>query len=682
MKTLDPDAIARALIYAPHGRDAAVAAQLLDEAEIPSLICVDLAQLESNIDDEAAFVLVTEEALHLADLTGLEGCLRRQPAWSDLPFIVLTHRGATPDRNPNAKRYSDLFGNITFLERPFHPVTFASVARTAFKGRQRQFEARGRIEELHEGEERLRTALTAGRLGSWTLDIETRTLTTSSVCKSIFGRTAEDAFTYDDLLASIHPDDRDRMQAAVRFTIESGEDYSIEYKNIWPDGSVHWAQIHARLVRDRKGQNPQLVGVSSDITDRKIAEERLRGLNETLEDRVAERTAQLEVAHAEMLAEIAQRQRAEDQLRQAQKMEVIGQLTGGVAHDFNNLLMAVLGNLELLRKYIPNEAKTRRLIDGATQGAQRGAALTQRLLAFARQQDLKVEPTNLVALIEGMTDLLERSAGMDIELKFAFSKDLAISLVDANQVELAVLNLVVNARDAMPHGGTLNIAVDRVEFVGEDDLPAGHYGRIIVSDTGSGMDAETLKKATEPFFSTKELGKGTGLGLSMIHGLAVQLKGALRLRSEVGHGTQAELWLPATMSEAPAHAELQPAATDFFIPKKTILIVDDDPLIAMSTVDMLEDLGHDVLEADSGENALAILANERSIDLLITDYKMPKMNGIQLAAAVRELRPDLPILLATGYAELSPDGELDIPRIAKPFRQDQLAAEIKKVLDL
>jgi CheY-like chemotaxis protein/two-component sensor histidine kinase len=315
------------------------------------------------------------------------------------------------------------------------------------------------------------------------------------------------------------------------------------------------------------------------------------------------------------------------------------------------------------------------------QGAQRGAALTQRLLAFARQQDLKVEPRNIADLVRGATDLIERSAGGQVELRLDLPVTLPLALMDANQIELAVLNLVVNARDAMPQGGVLSISAEQLEAPAEDDLPAGLYVRLRVSDTGQGMDAETLRKATEPFFSTKEPGKGTGLGLSMVHGLAVQLNGALRLTSQVGRGTTAELWLPATTMAAEQEKSAALEKNGQAMDKMTILVVDDDALIAMSTVDMLEDLGHDVIETNSGASALDILRDGRAVDLLITDYSMPRMNGAQLAAAAREIRPRLPVLLATGYAELPAGSGVDLPRIGKPYQQDQLAAEITKVLN-
>jgi PAS domain S-box-containing protein len=658
-----------------------VAQALLERAGIRSVVCADLVELENGLDEDTSFAVVTEEALRFADLRRIREQLSAQPAWSDLPFIILTRRTSTLERSADATALYGIAGNVTLLERPFHPVTFASVARAAFKGRQRQFEARTRMEELHEGEERLRTALLAGHLGSWELDLTTSLLTASTACKALFGRAADEPFSYEALVQSIHEDDRARVQKAMDVAVENGTDCAVEFRHVWPDGSVHWADIRARLGRDRGGGRPRLVGVSSDITNRKTSERTLRQLNETLEERVAARTAELTAAHARVLAEIAQRERAEEQLRQAQKMEMIGQLTGGVAHDFNNLLMAVLANLDLLRKHLPDDPRTTRLINGAWQGAQRGAALTQRLLAFARRQELKVEPTKLTDLIREAADLIERSAGTQIEVRLDLPTDIPLTLVDASQIELAVLNLVVNARDAMPNGGDLSITVDHLEAPAAAELPTGHYVRLVVSDTGCGMDAETLRKATEPFFSTKELGKGTGLGLSMVHGLAVQLNGALRLTSQVGLGTKAELWLPVT--NITAEEEVKPTVADSkdeATEKITILVVDDDALIAMSTVDMLADLGHDVIEANSGDRALEILRDDRPVDLLVTDYSMPRMNGAELAVAAREIRPGLPILLATGYAELPTGSALSLPRISKPYQQDQLAAEIVKVL--
>ncbi|WP_183878382.1 ATP-binding protein [Rhizobium sp. BK512] len=671
------------LIHAPIGRDAQIAASLLQEAGIKSKAAPDLPSFVENLDDNVAFAIATEEALRSADLRAISAWIEEQPSWSDLPFIILTNRGGGPERNPAAARLSEVLGNVSFIERPFHATTFISVARSAMRGRRRQFEARSRMEALDEGERRLQTALEAGRLGAWELDLASGVLTTSTTCKAIFGRRPEEPFTYDDLQRSIHSDDRERMQAAMSRTVETGADYSIEYRTVWRDGSVHWVEIRAQLYRDRSGRGIKLVGVSADITARLKAEEHQRQINEILEERVAERTRELEQAHAVVMAEVSQRERAEEQLRQAQKMEAIGQLTGGVAHDFNNLLMAVLGNLELLRKYVGNDIRAARLIEGALQGAKRGASLTQRLLAFARRQDLHIDPVDMRTLVLGMTDLLKRSVGSTIMIETTVPDNLPLVSADANQIELALLNLAVNARDAMPDGGTIRIALKQAEQIAPtDELASGSYVVLTVADQGYGMDKETLQKAIEPFFSTKELGKGTGLGLSMIHGLALQLKGDLKLESTPGKGTTAELWIPVSTS-ASVHAEpdeTMPADADTLSGPKRILLVDDDVLIAMSSADMLTDLGHEVVEAHSGKEALECLGSGADFDLMITDYSMPGMTGGDLAKAARTIAPGLPILIASGYAELPPGLDLDVAKLGKPYTQDQLAQEIGKLM--
>jgi CheY-like chemotaxis protein/two-component sensor histidine kinase len=291
-----------------------------------------------------------------------------------------------------------------------------------------------------------------------------------------------------------------------------------------------------------------------------------------------------------------------------------------------------------------------------------------------------VEPVDLVALVLGMTELLERSIGSGIDLKLDLTDDLPRALVDANQVEMALLNLAVNARDAMPDGGTITICVDQASLPGDDELARGNYLRLTVVDSGHGMDEETLQRAIDPFFSTKELGKGTGLGLSMIHGLAVQLNGALRLSSKPGHGTRAELWLPVTTASVKIENTGSIETTEIALPRAKVLVVDDDALVAMSTLGMLEDLGHGVIGASSGANAVNILESGCAVDLLITDYSMPGMTGVQLATMVHKLQPDLPILLATGYADLPKVADVDLPRLHKPYRQDQLATEIDKIL--
>ncbi|MGX9856101.1 ATP-binding protein [Limimaricola variabilis] len=668
---------ARALILAPGGRDARLASALLAEIGQPSIICDDMPSFVTALGEGTAFCLLTEEAVQHADLAALATAVEAQPSWSALPFIILTRHGGGPERNPEAARLSEILGNVTFLERPFHATTFASVARSARRGRERQFEARAAVEQLHRSDEMLRTALTAGRLGAWKLRPSTGELVTSPLLRAIFGRQEAEGLTYEEFIAGLHPDDVERVSATIADAVRDGTEYRAQFRVVWPDGSQRWAEAVARTEREPDGEI-QLVGVTSDITDRKRAEADQREQTEELERRVAQRTAELESAHARVLEEIRQRERTEGQLLQSQKMEAIGQLTGGVAHDFNNLLMAVLSNLDLLSRHVAGDARAARLIDGAIQGAQRGAALTQRLLAFARKQELEVAPRDLAGLVRESEELLRRSLGDGIELQISLPEGLPAAQVDGPQFDLALLNLVVNARDAMPGGGRIAISLEEAAAANAPDLADGRYLRLIVGDTGIGMDAATLDQATQPFFSTKELGKGTGLGLSMIHGLAQQLGGALRLSSRVGEGTRAELWLPVATGVAMAAIEAPASSTTPGAPLR-ILFVDDDALIAMSSVELLEDLGHEVTEANSAAQALGLLEGGAEIDLLITDFSMPRMNGGELARRARALRPDLPVLLATGYAELPEGDALDLPRLAKPYMQRQLSDAIARL---
>jgi signal transduction histidine kinase/CheY-like chemotaxis protein len=538
----------RALILAPNGRDADIAAAIVREAGLTAIIVLGIAELCVEVEKGAGLALIAEEALLTSDLRPLSSLLGKQESWSDFPFVVMILHGGGPERNPAAARIAEILGNVSFVERPFHPTTLVSVVCTAIRGRRRQYAARASLASLQRSQSEL-AALTA-----------------------------------------------------------------------------------------------------------------------TLEQRVEERTRQL--------------QESEAALRQAQKMDAIGQLTGGVAHDFNNLLMAIMGNLDLLKKYVGDNDRCRRLVDGALQGALRGASLTQRMLAFARQQDLRTEWVDLAHLIQGMEDLLDRTLGPRTDLALEVQPNLPLANVDSNQIELAILNLVINSRDAMPDGGRITVSADYPKTIPSALMP-GRYIRVQVIDTGIGMDEETLKKAIDPFFSTKEIGRGTGLGLSMVHGLAVQLGGLFELQSTVNVGTSATLWLPAPSQPAGAvHAPLEPVAvTRTPQTSARILLVEDDALIAMATVDMLEDLGHQVREAHSGAAALEILAEQSKPDLIISDYAMPGMTGLELFEVIRRDFPHLPFLLATGYAELPPGQGSDLPRLAKPYRQETLKAAVDKLLE-
>lgn len=363
-------------------------------------------------------------------------------------------------------------------------------------------------------------------------------------------------------------------------------------------------------------------------------------------------------------------EKTREALFQAQKMQAIGQLSGGIAHDFNNLLTVILGNLEIVQKRIGDDPKLTRLLENATQGALRGVSLTQRMLAFARRQELKTEAVDIPQLVQGITGLLRSSLGPNIKIETRFPLELDRVLADTNQLELAILNLATNARDAMPDGGSVIIKAEHEVVLeqAQHALAAGHYVCLSLTDTGAGMDANTLASAKDPFFTTKGLGKGTGLGLSMVHGFIEQLGGRFVLKSDPGQGTTAELWLPvATHADiASPLPVIEPVSS---VPRLSVLVVDDDSLVLTSTVLLLEDLGHRVLSVTSGAQALNLFDQGEVIDLMITDMAMPHMSGAQLAHAVRLLKPDLPIILATGYAERLEGFAAQLPRLPKPFTQ-------------
>ncbi|MCX8280906.1 PAS domain S-box protein [Phyllobacterium sp. 0TCS1.6C] len=425
--------------------------------------------------------------------------------------------------------------------------------------------------------------------------------------------------------------------------------YEKEGWRVRKDGTRFWANVIIDAVRNDDGELIGFAKVTRDVTERMNAQKELA--------------------------------KAREALFQSQKMEAIGQLTGGVAHDFNNLLMAVLGSLELLRKRISADPRALDLLDNAVEAAQRGSSLTQRMLAFARRQDLDLQTVDLPGLVDNVADLLERSIGPAITIDMRFPAQLPNVTADPNQLELALLNLAVNARDAMPNGGKIVISAREATVAGGDpDMAAGRYACLSISDEGEGMDKETLDRAIEPFYTTKGVGKGTGLGLPMVHGIMKQSGGQLVLRSEPQKGTTAELWLPVAQEQeitAPVRA-MEVQAT----PEKRalkVLAVDDDALVLMNTVAMLEELGHEVIEASSGRDALGLLEQNPDIDLVVTDQAMPRMTGTQLLGHIKERSPSLPVILVTGYSELPKDFS-KVPLLSKPFMLSQLSKKLAEAL--
>ncbi len=565
----------RALILAPQGRDAFVAAKILREAGLTTEICDDLPDLIRQVASGAAVAVLTDDSIQSADIKDLAYWVGSQPPWSDFPFVLLTEQGGGLERNPAAGRQMEVLGNVAFLERPFHPTTFISVIKSAIRARKRQYEARSRLEDLHKSE-----------------------------------------------------------------------------------GHARYAEIE------------------------------LRALNETLEARVVERTREIDAANRQLLSQIEERERVEATLQQMQRLEAVGQLTSGVAHDFNNLLTVVLGNVEFIEKRDLNNSSDptlKRRLSHMRLAAERGAKLTSQLLAFSRRQHLDPKPVDLNDALAQMSDLLQSSLGGSVQINTRFRPGLWNALVDASQIELVVLNLAINARDASPIGSAITIETGNATL-GPPEKPeeptAGDYVMVAVTDHGSGMPKDILAKVFEPFFTTKEIGKGSGLGLSQALGFAKQSGGGIRIESRVGEGTAVRVYLPRTpdaglKNKSPAFS----GSIRRPLKGSIILLVDDDHAVREITGSMLRALGYVVLEVGSGGAALDFLDGESNIDLVLLDFAMPGMNGMEVARQVHCKFPTIPVLFITGYidqAVLADIGEARI--IKKPFVGDELTTKVHAAL--
>lgn len=547
----------RSLVLTPSGRDGAIATAILAEAGCPALLCQDIEDLLARMDEGAGLAIVVEDVLRSADLNGLSTWIQSQPSWSDFPFLILTQRGGSVERNPLAQRLSQTLGNVGFLERPFHPTTLVSAVRTALRGRSRQYEARERIEQIRRGEE-------------------------------------------------------------------------------------------------------------------------------LLERRILERTAELEAANRQLADQIVEREKAEDALRQAQRLEAVGQLTSGIAHDFNNLLTVIIGNVEQIRKRTEDPALKKRLSMMA-EASHRGAQLTAQMLAFSRRQKLEPRPVDLNETVRSMKDLLQSTIGGTVRiLEPDLADDLWPAMIDPTQIELVILNLAINARDAMDVGGTLRIQTANVvapEPVTPEQPPAGDHVVVSVADDGSGMSDEVLARVFEPFFTTKAVGKGSGLGLSQVYGLAKQSGGGVTIDTAIGRGTTIRIFLPRADATPQKETVPDTAISAAPLPDTTILVVDDDDAVRAVTSGILVDLGYRVIEAGSGGAALDMFDQHPDIQAVVLDFAMPGMNGGEVAREMTVRRPGLPIIFATGYADIEGLAATTDDRIIrKPFDQSDLARKLSLAL--
>ena len=530
--------------------------------------------------------------------------------------------------------------------------------------------AEGRVRE---SEERFRLIADSAPVPMWVTKLDRRRSFVNRAYLEFMGVTYEEAIELD-WRNIIHPDDIDRIIAESIAGEASLKSFLLEGRfRRGRDGQWRWLRSISQPRWGPSGEHAGFIGVAHDITDWKLA-------NELLEARVAERTADLSAALDRLQAEVGERERAEAALRQAQKMEAVGQLTGGIAHDFNNLLTPVIGGLEILVRGV-EEPRLKRVAEAALESGRRGAKLTTQLLAFSRTQRMRMAPVAVNKVIGTMISMLRHALGGAVAVETRLG-DVGRALCDENQLENAILNLAINARDAMPDGGTLTISTALVHEADGPDLAAGGYARIAIADTGLGMSAEVAARATEPFFSTKPFGKGTGLGLAQVYGICRQSGGTLRIESREGEGTTVALLLPHVAGEMSAEAAASgdeaaeqevPAA-----PAARIMVVDDDADVRLFLADILADLGHRVDTLDCAEAALAALA-AAAPDLVLIDFAMPGMNGAELARETRLLHPDLPIVFVTGFAEsdqLESALGSDVPVLRKPFGIDELAAVV------
>jgi PAS domain S-box-containing protein len=676
----------RVLVLAPRGRDAQVIEQVLARDAVRCTVCADFQALLQEMDAPTGAALIAEEALHGVDLTALVEWLSRQASWSDFPFVVLVSQ-QTSRASVVARSALKSLGNVVLLEKPINAETLRSAAASALRARRRQYQARSDLQARISSEERLRIALQVGRLGTWELIPASRWLYASKTCKADFGRDENALFQYQDLIAAIHPEDRDRLRRVVRAAVDALSEFDIEYRIFWPDGTMHWVLVQGKMSLDAHGQPMKLVGVSKDVTVRREAEARLResqqallDLNATLESRIEARTAELAQANDRLMQEMTERERAQMALVQTQKMEALGHLTSGISHDFNNLLSVIQGNAELVH-LVSTDDRLKQMATTIRKAAEQGAKLTGQLLAFSRGQRLDLKAIDLNTALDGIKDLLMASLGSSVRVRFELAPDLPHVRADLNQIELAILNLAINAKDAMRDGGIVTIST-AVHPAPADLAPGRNYAVISVIDSGEGINPEIIAKVFDPFFTTKPIGKGTGLGLSQVYGIAQQSGGTARIKSQVGAGTTVEIWLPiAERGEISASAPRGDIGVGPENKRARILVVEDDPRVRQFIVECLEILGYQVMQADDGPAGLEKLESTRP-DLLITDFLMPGMTGAELIEQARKKSPGLPAIIATGYADMRAiDEVIDADMVLrKPFQLNDLAYKVQHAL--
>lgn len=669
-------------ILAPGGRDASVVGDILHRAGMLSFASTDVDELLGDLTAKVGTAIIAEEALGSKQVDALRQWLDDQPPWSDLPIILMTKRNGNAVQQV---RLAEQLRNVTMIERPFHPVTLVSASRAALRARARQREAEAHINEVARGQQ----ALMQERQR---LEASQRSLQDAN---EKLGLRFSEALAEKRVLADI-------VELSDAFVQVADSQYrwlainkaaSSEFERIFgvrPEVGKSMLDLLEHLPEQRRAVQA--------IWGRALAGEEFTDVGEFGEKSLDQRCYEMRfstlrneegerIGAYQFVYDVTDRLREQHELAEAQarvhemaKLETLGQLTGGVAHDFNNLLTPIIGTLDFLQRKSSDDPRTSRLITGALESAERSAVLVQRLLTFARRQHLEARAVDVGQLVDGMSDLIQRSIGPHVPVDLQIEDDLPAAKIDPNQLELAILNLAVNAKDSMAGGGALTIKVRQIAVENSlEGLKPGRYICLSVIDVGTGMDAATLARAIEPFYTTKDAGKGTGLGLSMVHGLAAQSGGTLRLKSTPGVGTTAEIWLPVTSTSADAlskrisHVPEQPR-------QAVVLLVDDEPIVRGATADMLREMGHHVIEADSATSAMNVLRARQDVDVLISDHIMPGMQGRDLIQKAKTERPTLKTLLITGYAQPDDADDDDTRRLSKPFRAADLGREIALLL--
>jgi DNA-binding response OmpR family regulator/nitrogen-specific signal transduction histidine kinase len=591
-------------------------------------------------------LVVTDVMMPRLDGFGLLRAIREDPALRDLPVVVLSARAGEEAKVEGLEAGADDYLAKPFSARELLARVAANIALTRLR-REAAEAVRSSEAVAREQAERVQLALDAGAIiGTWVWDIRNDRLVADERFARSFNLSPKECgagLPLAKAMESIHGDDQPHVAQMVADALQSGGAYRCEYRVRRQDGGYRWVEANGRVDLGPDGAPIRFPGILIDIDHRRAIETALREMNEDLERRVQRA--------------IAERDRVEEELRQAQKMEALGQLTGGIAHDFNNFLTIVIGNVDMARRALTNNEVSRagRAIDNAQKGAERAATLTQRLLAFSRRQPLAPKPIDVDRLVAGMGDLLHRALGEIVGLETVSTAGLWKVEADPNQLEATILNLAVNARDAMPEGDkltieTANVRLDEQYAGAHAEVAPGSYVLLAVTDTGHGMSREVLSKALDPFFTTKGIGRGTGLGLSMAYGFVKQSGGHLKIYSEEGQGTTVKIYLPRLLRVGEAVDEAESAPVDRIKRDRSILVVEDDDDVRAYTVEILRELGYRVLEAHDGPSALRLIERQdRPIDLMFTDVVMPGMSGRELADRARAVQPELKIIYTSGY---------------------------------